>query len=93
MGGTNGGAREGVQSGGVLTSDTVWWLKEVPKTLAVVGGGAIGVEKAQIFQDFGSEVVLVAAQPRILAEVETEVAKNLTQILNDDPRLTIHTVA
>lgn len=87
------GAREGVQSGGVLTSDTVWWLKDVPKTLAVVGGGAIGVEMAQIFQDFGSEVVLVEAQPRILAEVEPEVAKNLTQILNDDPRLTIHTGA
>ena len=87
------GAREGVQSGGVLTSDTVWWLKEVPKTLAVIGGGAIGVEMAQIFQDFGSEVVLVEAQPRILAEVEPEVAKNLTQILNDDPRLIIHTGA
>src|SRR3569832_2138514 len=87
------GAREGVQSGGVLTSDTVRWLKDVPKTLAVVGGGAIGVEMAQIFHDFGSEVVLVAAQPRILAEVEPEVAKNLTQILIDDPRLTFHTGA
>ena len=84
------GAREGLESGGVLTSDTVWGLSAVPKMLAVVGGGAIGVEMAQIFQDFGTEVVLVEAQPRILAEVEPEVAKNLTQILNDDPRLTIH---
>jgi dihydrolipoamide dehydrogenase len=87
------GAREGLESGGVLTSDTVWGLSAVPKMLAVVGGGAIGVEMAQIFQDFGTEVVLVEAQPRILAEVEPEVAKNLTQILNDDPRLTIHTGA
>lgn len=87
------GAREGLESGGVLTSDTVWSLNTVPKMLAVVGGGAIGVEMAQIFQDFGTEVVLVEAQPRILAEVEPEVAKNLTQILNDDPRLTIHTGA
>jgi dihydrolipoamide dehydrogenase len=84
------GAREGLESGGVLTSDTVWGLNAVPKMLAVVGGGAIGVEMAQIFQDFGTEVVLVEAQPRILAEVEPEVAKNLTQILNDDPRLSIH---
>ncbi len=87
------GAREGVESGGVLTSDTVWWLKDVPKSLAVVGGGAIGVEMAQIFQDFGSEVVLVEAQPRLLAEVEPEIAKNLAQILNDDARLTVHTGA
>ena len=87
------GAREGLESGGVLTSDTVWGLKQAPKVMAVVGGGAIGVEMAQIFQDFGSEVVLVEAQPRILAEVEQEIAKNLVQILNDDPRLTIHTGA
>ncbi len=87
------GAREGLESGGVITSDTVWWLKDVPKSLTVIGGGAIGVEMAQIFQDFGTEVVLVEAQPRILAEVEPEIAKNLTQILNDDPRLTIHTGA
>jgi dihydrolipoamide dehydrogenase len=87
------GAREGLEGGGVLTSDTVWGLSTVPKMLAVVGGGAIGVEMAQIFQDFGTEVVLVEAQPRILAEVEPEIAKNLTQILNDDPRLTIHTGA
>ena len=87
------GAREGLESGGVVTSDTVWWLKSAPKTLAVVGGGAIGVEMAQIFQDFGTEVVLVEAQPRILAEVEPEIAKNLAQILNDDPNLTVHTSA
>src|SRR3569832_721792 len=42
------GAREGVQGGGVLTSDTVWWRKDVPQTLGVVGRGDFGVEKAQI---------------------------------------------
>ena len=87
------GAHEGVQTGGVLTSDTVWWLPNVPKTLAVIGGGAIGVEMAQIFQDFGTEVVLVEAQDRILAEVEPEIARNLTAILNDDPRLKVHVAA
>ena len=85
------GAKEGVESGSVLTSDTVWGLQAAPKRLGVIGGGAIGVEMAQIFQDFGAEVVLVEAQERILAEVEPEVAKNLIKILNDDPRLTIHT--
>ncbi len=85
------GAREGVEAGGVLTSDTVWELKDRPKKLLVVGGGAIGLEMAQIFQDFGTEVTLLEAQDRILAEVESEVAKQLTGILNDEPRLSVLT--
>ena len=85
------GAAEGVVSGDVLTSDTVWGLKEAPKKLGVIGGGAIGVEMAQIFQDFGAEVLLLEGRDRILFEVEPEIAKNLTEILNNDPRLTIQT--
>jgi dihydrolipoamide dehydrogenase len=87
------GAAEGVESGGVLTSDTVWGLQGVPKKLGVIGGGAIGLEMAQIFQDFGSKVTLLEGQDRILAEVEPEIAKNLTAVLNDDPNLTIVTSA
>ncbi len=86
------GALEGLaEGGGVLTSDTVWALEKQPKRLVVIGGGAIGLEMAQIFQDFGSEVTLLEAQSRILAEVEPEIAKQLTAVLNDDPRLTLHT--
>ncbi len=88
-----GGAAEGLASGGVLTSDTVWALDKSPKKLVVIGGGAIGVEMAQIFQDFGADVTLLEAQDRILAEVEDEIAKVLTGILNEDPRLTIQTSA
>jgi dihydrolipoamide dehydrogenase len=87
------GAQEGLAAGGILTSDTVWGLEHVPERLAVVGGGAIGVEMAQIFQDFGSEVILLEAQERLLAEVELEVGKLLGEILNADPHLTVHTSA
>jgi len=86
------GAVEGlVEGGGVLTSDTVWQLEQQPKKLVVIGGGAIGLEMAQIFQDFGTHVTLLEAKDRILAEVEPEIAKHLTGVLNDDPRLTVHT--
>jgi dihydrolipoamide dehydrogenase len=86
------GAGEGLgEGGGVLTSDTVWALDKQPKKLVVIGGGAIGLEMAQIFQDFGARVTLLEAQDRILAEVEPEIAKQLTAVLNDDPRLTVHT--
>jgi dihydrolipoamide dehydrogenase len=87
------GASEGVASGGVLTSDTVWALDAPPKRLAVIGAGAIGVEMAQIFQDFGARVTLLEAQERILAEVEAEIANTLAGILDDEPRLDVHTSA
>ncbi|MDH4276385.1 MAG: NAD(P)/FAD-dependent oxidoreductase, partial [Gammaproteobacteria bacterium] len=84
------GADKCVQAGGVLTSDTVWSLTAVPKRLGVIGGGAIGMEMAQIFQDFGTEVVLLEGRDRVLAEVEPEIAKSLTAVLNAEPRLKIH---
>ncbi len=87
------GAQEGLAAGGVLTSDTIWELEHVPERLAVIGGGAIGVEMAQIFQDFGTEVVLLEAQERLLAEVEVEVSQRLAEILSADPRLSVHTSA
>jgi dihydrolipoamide dehydrogenase len=87
------GAQEGLDSGGVLTSDTVWSLSAPPKKLAVIGGGAIGVEMAQIFHDFGAKVTLLEAQPRILAEVETEIAGSLTEILMAEPLLDVLTGA
>ena len=86
------GAAEGLaEGGGVLTSDTVWFLEQQPKKLVVIGGGAIGLEMAQIFQDFGARVTVLEARDRILAEVEPEIAKHLTAVLNDDPRLSVHT--
>ncbi len=85
------GAREGLDSGAVLTSDTVWDLQGVPERLVIVGGGAIGLEMAQIFQDFGSEVLLLEARDRILAEVEPEIARQLAAILDEEPRLTVRT--
>ncbi len=87
------GARDAQEKGGVLTSDTVWSLTKPPKTMVIVGAGAIGVEMAQIFQDFGTKVTLLEAQPRILAEVEPEIAKALTEILSTEPNLSVETSA
>jgi dihydrolipoamide dehydrogenase len=87
------GIQEGLTVGGVLTSDTVWELGHVPERLIVIGGGAIGVEMAQIFQDFGSEVALLEAQDKLLAEVDPEIATALVALLNAEPRLTVHTSA
>ena len=71
----------GADSKGVLTSDTVWNLKTPPKKLGIIGAGAIGLEMAQIFADFGVQVVTLEARDRPLVEVETEIAKNLAELL------------
>ncbi len=78
------GAWEGVTSGGVLTSDTIWNLPSPPKRLGIVGGGVIGVEMAQIVRDFGGEVLMLEAKDRILAEIEEEIAKHLTEVLKSE---------
>ena len=78
------GARENLVSGGVVTSDTIWNMSAPPKKLGIVGGGVIGVEMAQIFRDFGTEVLMLERHPRILAEVEEEIAKTLIASLEKE---------
>ena len=77
----------------VLTSDTVWNLEAPPKRLVIVGAGAIGLEMAQIFADFGCEVTVLEARDRVLPEVETEVATQLAALLAKEPRLSVVTSA
>ncbi|MHB1515132.1 MAG: FAD-dependent oxidoreductase [Acidiferrobacteraceae bacterium] len=78
---------------GVLTSDTIWGLKTVPKRLGIIGAGAIGLEMAQIFADFGTKVVVLEAKDRPLAEVEGEVARTLAELLGKERLLTLVTMA
>jgi dihydrolipoamide dehydrogenase len=50
----------------VISSDEALFLESIPKTLAIVGAGAVGCEFADIFTAFGTKVTLVEALPRIL---------------------------
>ena len=78
------GARENLATGGVVTSDTIWNLAAPPKKMAIVGGGVIGVEMAQIFRDFGTEILMLERNPRILAEIEEEIGKSLVGLLEKE---------
>jgi len=55
----------------IITSDEAIHLKEVPKSIVIVGSGAVGVEFASIFHRFGSRVIIVEVLPR-LVPVEDE---------------------
>jgi pyruvate/2-oxoglutarate dehydrogenase complex dihydrolipoamide dehydrogenase (E3) component len=53
---------------------------EAPPTLAVLGGGAIGVELAQVFHRFGSGVTVLEAGPRLIGPEEPESASLLAEV-------------
>ncbi len=67
-----------------LTSENLWTLKEQPKTLLIVGAGAIGCELAQAFCRLGSLVTLIDKSPKILNSSEPEVSLMLEQILTQE---------
>ena len=50
----------------IITSDEAIGLKEIPKSIAIMGSGAVGVEFASIFHRFGSDVTLIELLPRIV---------------------------
>ncbi len=75
---------EGLKEAGFITSDTVWELNERPGSLAVIGGGAIGLELGQAFLHFDSEVSIIEAMPRIMATAEPEISEVLQHKLEGE---------
>lgn len=65
----------------VLNSDQLLALPAVPKSLAVIGGGAVGIEFASILQSFGCEVTVIEMMPSILPNVDGEIVKRLALLL------------
>jgi pyruvate/2-oxoglutarate dehydrogenase complex dihydrolipoamide dehydrogenase (E3) component len=54
--------------------------EEVPETLAVLGGGAVGVELAQVFARFGSQVTVIEAGPHLVGPEEPEAGTLLAEV-------------
>jgi pyruvate/2-oxoglutarate dehydrogenase complex dihydrolipoamide dehydrogenase (E3) component/uncharacterized membrane protein YdjX (TVP38/TMEM64 family) len=65
----------GIDAVEVLTSDTVWRLRQLPARLVVLGGGPIGAELAQAFARFGAKVTQVEMLPRLLAREDPEISE------------------
>lgn len=64
----------GLESVGYYTSDTVLRMKDLPKSLAILGGGYIAAEYGHFFSAMGSKVHLVGRNPRLLPAEEPEVS-------------------
>ena len=61
----------------IITSDQAIHLKEVPKSLVVLGSGAVGVECASIYRRFGSEVTIIELLPRLVPVEDEAVSAEL----------------
>lgn len=61
----------------ILTNIEILDLKAVPKTLAIIGAGAVGVEFGSIFARFGSQVTIVEMLPRVVPVEDEEISKGL----------------
>jgi len=61
----------------VFVSDDILHLDEIPRTLAVVGAGVIGLEYASIFAALGVRVTLIDRRPRLLPFVDAEITDTL----------------
>lgn len=76
----------------VLSNREILSLPEVPKSLVVVGAGAVGVEFASIFHSFGSEVTILEMLPRVVPLEDEEISAQLDRALRKRG-INIHTEA
>jgi dihydrolipoamide dehydrogenase len=61
----------------IITSDEAIGLKEIPRSIAIMGSGAVGVEFASIFRRFGSEVTIIELLPRLVPIEDEAVSAEL----------------
>src|SRR5438270_13108513 len=76
----------------IITSDEAIGLREVPKTIVVMGSGAVGVEFASIFNRFGSDVTIVELLPRLVPVEDAAVSAELERTFRKQG-ITSHTGA
>jgi pyruvate/2-oxoglutarate dehydrogenase complex dihydrolipoamide dehydrogenase (E3) component len=74
----------GLAEAGYLTNETVFDLTELPRRLAIIGGGPIGCELAQAFARLGAGVSVLEAEERILGREDRDAAARLTRAFSRD---------
>ncbi len=76
----------------IITSDEAIGLRDVPKTMVILGSGAVGVEFASIFRRFGSDVTILELLPRIVPVEDEAVSIELEKSFRKQG-ITVHTGA
>jgi pyruvate/2-oxoglutarate dehydrogenase complex dihydrolipoamide dehydrogenase (E3) component len=74
----------GLAEAGFVTSETIWEVERVPRSVIVLGGGPIGVELSQGLRRLGVDVTLLQSGDRILPRDEPELADTLAGVLRSE---------
>jgi len=64
----------------ILTNMQILTLPAMPKSLIVIGSGAVGVEFASVFKSFGADVTIIEALPRVVPVEDEEISKELLRL-------------
>ena len=64
----------------ILTNIEILMMDQVPKSLVVIGAGAVGMEFASMFRTFGTEVTIVEFLPRVVPVEDEEISKEITRL-------------
>ena len=64
----------------ILTNYEILKIAEMPKSLVVIGSGAVGVEFASVFKSFGTDVTVIEALPRAVPAEDEDVSKELLRL-------------
>ncbi|AQX11071.1 dihydrolipoyl dehydrogenase [Elizabethkingia meningoseptica] len=68
----------------IITSTEALSLKELPKSMVIIGGGVIGVEMASIFNRLGTKVTILEYADHLISAMDHELGKTLQKILKKD---------
>ena len=75
---------------GCLNSDTALELTKLPRSLVVLGGGAVALEFAQFFARFGAKVTLIQRSPHVLHEMDSDAAAVIEEVFRREG-ITVYT--
>jgi dihydrolipoamide dehydrogenase len=64
----------------ILTNMEILVMPQIPKSMVVIGAGAVGVEFGSIFKSFGSEITIVEYLPRLVPNEDEDVSKELARV-------------
>jgi dihydrolipoamide dehydrogenase len=64
----------------ILTNYEILKIAEMPKSLVIIGSGAVGVEFASIFKSFGAEITILEMLPRVVPVEDEDISKELLRL-------------
>lgn len=75
---------EGIHSESLLTNENIFYLDKLPKSIGVIGAGAIGIELAQALNRLGVSIEIFLRGDRVLKKEESEISAKIEEILTKE---------